>query len=395
MIPRKALGLIARLASQFPAVLILGARQCGKTTLAKQFLSGEYFDLEKPSDLQVFLGEPELALCRLPRPLILDEAQLLPELFPILRSLIDEQRDLCGRFFLLGSVNPALVKGISESLAGRVGIVELTPFLFPEVDDITKVDLVDFWLRGGYPDAFNPKDDLSWQLWYENYFRTFIERDLPRQGIGLSAIKMRQLMGMLAHHHGGQLNASQLGRSLGVSFHTVDGCLDALEGHFLIRRLLSYHANVGKRLVKAPKVFLRDAGALHYLLGIRNERELLESPQRGASWEGFVIEQLIALEGLSLPGSQYFFYRTHGGAEIDLIIARGQTRIGYEIKCSMSVAKKGWRHLRAGIDEGIIHEGFVVYLGERSFAAADDITVLPAADLLRSRARETITAADD
>jgi len=382
MIDRKAGKFTLRLAQQFPAVLILGPRQCGKTTLAKEFLAGEYFDLEKPSDRQVFAGDAELAFRHFTGPCILDEAQVLPELFPVLRALIDEQRERCGRFFLLGSVNPALVRAISESLAGRVGLVELTPFLFSEVADLAGRNVASLWLRGGFPDAFLAADESSWALWQDNYLRTLVERDLVRQGVRLSAFEMQRFMGLLTHHHGGLLNASELGRAMGLSYHTVGAFLDILEGHFLIRRLPPYFANLGKRLVKSPKVYLRDSGLLHHLLGIPDERRLLESPQRGSSWEGFVIEQLIALETLAHVGSRFYFYRTHAGAEVDLIIDRGQTRIGYEVKCSASVGKGDWSNLRGAIDAGIIQSGFVVYLGERSFPVEERISVVSAAEHL-------------
>lgn len=183
-------------------------------------------------------------------------------------------------------------------------------------------------------------------------------------------------MGMLAHQHGGLFNASDLGRSLGVSYHTIASYLDLIEGHFLIRRLSPYFANIKKRIVKSPKVYIRDSGVLHYLLGISSERSLLESPKRGSSWEGFMIEQIIAREMLQSTGSLFYFYRTHAGAEIDLIIDRGTERIGYEFKCSVSVSKRDWTNLQTGIDDGVIHKGFVVYMGERDFPVAEPIRVV-------------------
>jgi predicted AAA+ superfamily ATPase len=380
MIKRHAENMVKELSQQFPAVLILGPRQCGKTTLAKYFLEGEYFDLERPSDQQVFLDDIEFALTRLETPLIIDEAQTLPELFPVLRSMIDLDRQQSGRYYLLGSVNPVLIKHISESLAGRVGVIELTPFLFSEISDL-KIDLSDFWLKGGFPDALKEKE-AKWQRWQENYIRTFIERDIPRYGVKTSPIQIRRMMGMLAHQHGGLFNASELGRSLGVSYHTVRSHLDLLEGHFLIRRLPPYFPNIKKRIVKSPKVYIRDSGVLHYLLGVSNERSLLESPKRGNSWEGFMIEQIISREMLQKTGSLFYFYRTHAGAEIDLIIDRGSERIGYEFKCSVSIGKKDYANLQAGIDDGIIHKGFIVYMGERSFPVADQISVVHGVKLL-------------
>ena len=381
MIRRRAIGLVRDLATQFPAVLILGARQCGKTTLARTFLKGEYFDFEKPSDLQVFLGDPELALRRFQSPIIIDEAQTLPEIFPILRAVIDEKRALKGRFFLLGSVNPALIKQISESLAGRVGVVELTPFLFAEAKGMG-VDLATHWLRGGFPDACSEENAGKWQRWQENYVRMFTEHDLLRHGVKLSHIQTRRLMTMLAHQHGHLVNASQLGRSLGITYHTVNAYLDLLEGHYLCRRLTPYYANLGKRLVKSPKVYIRDSGVFHYLLGISDERQLLESPYRGNSWEGYMVEQLIAVEQLTRAGSQFFFYRTHAGSEIDLLIDRGHERIGFEFKCALSVERKDWANLKGAVSEGIIQRGYVGYLGERTYRAADDIEVVSAVKLI-------------
>ena len=384
MIKRQAEIMVRELSQQFPAVLIIGPRQCGKTTLAKHFLEGEYFDLERPSDQQVFVDDIEFALRRFETPLIIDEAQTLPELFPVLRSMIDLDRQQTGRYTLLGSVNPALIKHISESLAGRVGIVELTPFLFSEITDL-KIGLADFWLKGGFPDALKEKGGSRWQRWQENYLRTFIERDIPRFGVKLSPIQIRRLMGMLAHQHGGIFNASDLGRSLGVSYHTIRHYLDLMEGHFLVRRLPPFFANIKKRIVKSAKIYIRDAGVLHYLLGISSERSLLESPKRGSSWEGFMIEQIISQEMLENAGSLFYFYRTHAGAEIDLIIDRGVERIGYEFKCSVSMGKRDWASLQAGIDEGVIHKGFVVYMGEGNFPVAEEITVVQGEKLLLSK----------
>ena len=219
-------------------------------------------------------------------------------------------------------------------------------------------------------------DQAAWQRWHENYSATFIERDIARQGTKISPIHMRRLMGMIAHYHGGLLNVSEFGRSLGFSYHTVNTYLDILEAHFLIRRLPPYYSTIKKRIVKAPKIYIRDAGMLHNLLGVSQERGLLESAKRGSSWEGLAIEQLIALEQLHRVGSRFYFYRTYVGAEIDLIIDRGEEqRIGFEFKCALSVTKRDWANLKAGIEDGIIHQGFVVYLGDREFSAEENIDV--------------------
>jgi len=385
MISRLSESLVRELATQFPAVFILGPRQCGKTTLAHHFLKGEYFDLEKPSDLQVFLEDIEFAIRRFESPLIIDEAQILPDLFPVLRALIDEDRGQNGRFYLLGSVNPSLIRHISQSLAGRVGMVELTPFLFEELQN-NRIALPNYWLKGGYPDALKEKDESKWQRWQENFVRTFIERDIPRAGIKISPIQMRRLMGMISHYHGGLLNASELGRSLGISYHTVNDYLDIIEGHYLIRRLPPYYANIGKRLVKSPKIYIRDTGLLHYLLGVSTERNLLESPKRGSSWEGLMIEQIIGGEQLRKTGTQFYFFRTHAGAEIDLIVDRGNERIGYEFKCAASTGPKDWANLKKGIDDHIIHKGFLIYLGARSYPVSKEVEVVGAEHFLTSGA---------
>jgi predicted AAA+ superfamily ATPase len=382
MIPRSAEPALRRLAEQFPAVLVLGPRQCGKTTLVRHFMAGRYFDLEKPSDLQVFAGDIEYALRQLKGPLILDEAQTLPSLFPVLRALIDEARRANGRFFLLGSVSPELVRGISETLAGRVGILELTPFVLGEVAGRRGVRLETLWQRGGFPDAFLARNSESWLAWQEAYVRTFIERDVARHQLNLSAGDVRRLMTMLAHSHGGVLNYSSLGRSLSYSYHTVQNALDLLEGYFLVRRLAPYHANVGKRLVKSPKAYVRDSGVLHHLLGIRDLDGLVTSPARGNSFEGFMIEQIVALEKQHHTGSGFFFYRTHTGVEIDLLIDRGQARIGFELKAGVAIEPRDWAHLQAGMKDGVITRGVLVHTGTHDFMASENIRVAPAAKLL-------------
>lgn len=382
MIPRTAQSSLQNLAGQFPAVLVLGPRQCGKTTLIRHFVNARYFDLERPSDLQVFAGDIELALQGFKAPLILDEAQTLPELFPVLRGVIDDDRRKHGRFYLLGSVSPDLMRNISESLAGRVGVLELTPFLYGEVAGRRGVALDTLWLRGGYPDAFLARDATRWRAWQEAYLRTFIERDIARHQLNLSAIEVRRLLTMLAHTHAGLLNYSNLGRSLGYGYHTIQNVLDLFVGYFLVRRLEPYHANIGKRLVKAPKVYLRDSGMLHHLLGVATAEDLLTSPARGNSFEGFMIQQLAALEELRHPGSGLYFYRTHTGVEIDLLIDRGKERVGVEFKAGVATEARDWKHLQTGIDDGVIHRGYVVYNGTRAFPASDGISVVPARQVL-------------
>jgi uncharacterized protein len=382
MIRRSLEPRLKEVARQFPAILLLGPRQCGKTTLVRHFVAAKYFDLERPADSQVFESDVEYALRRLKGPLILDEAQALPALFPVLRSIIDDARRKSGQYYLLGSVSPALVKGISESLAGRIGILELTPFLYGELAGRRGVDIDALWLRGGYPDAFLAKSIAGWRDWQESYIRTFIERDIARHQLTLSAAAIRRLLTMLAHQHGGLLNHSDLGRSLGCNYHTVQSVIDLFVGYFIVRRLEPYHANIGKRLVKAPKVYLRDSGLLHHLLGIATPDALLASPARGNSFEGFMIQQIAAIEEIHHPGSRFYFFRTHAGAEIDLIIDRGGERIGVEFKAGGAIEARESMNLRRGIEDGVIHRGVIAYQGTRRFEAREGVAVIPAQALL-------------
>jgi predicted AAA+ superfamily ATPase len=325
---------VRTLARQFPAVLILGARQVGKTTLARTaFPQAPYLDLEQPGVRQVFAADPlfqlESRLGGNTGALVLDEVQCVPEAFAALRGLIDRDRRRCGRFILLGSAQPALIRQVSESLAGRVGLLELDPLTVAEVaHGAPKRTWTDLWLRGGFPDALRG----NFRDWWEAYLRTFLERDLPQLGVRADPLFLRRLLTMLAHAQGGMLNASALGASLGVSHHTVVRHLDILEQTFLLRRLPPYFRNVGKRLVKAPKVYLRDSGLLHHLLNLGSLDEVRNHPVHGASWETFVLEDVIRRERLRHPHAQFFFWRTADGAEIDLVVERGSARVAVEIK---------------------------------------------------------------
>jgi hypothetical protein len=389
MIERVAEKITRILRREYPAILLLGPRQCGKTTFARMSIKGRYFDLQKPSDAIRFADDPEGFLSGTGEALILDEAQEMPEIFPILRAVIDAARRKNGRFFLLGSVSPDLVKNMSESLAGRVGILELTPFLFSETlaagttsrssKAISAEEAFEkFWFRGGFPDAFLAPSNAAWQRWHENYLRTFIERDVLRQGLRISPLEMRRFMGMLAHMNGGILNASDLGRSLGCSYHTIQSLLDVLEGYFLIRRLPPFRGNPGKRLVKMPRVYIRDSGVLHYLAGLRNTNALQEFPRRGSSFEGLMVEQIIAKTSLGDSGARFSYYRTHAGAEIDLIVEAKGKRTGYEFKCGKTVKPDDIRHLKAGIQEGIIQKGILVNLGDEPLSLSQNIRITPA-----------------
>lgn len=325
-----AVGL-RRLARQFPAVLILGPRQVGKTTLARStFPEARYFDLEEPRNRETFSADPRDALDAYGgRMLLLDEAQSVPELFTALRGAIDEGRSRAGRYILLGSAQPALVRRISESLAGRVGILELDPLTAAETAaGAPRRDWKAVWLRGGFPPALR----RDFRGWWEAYLRLYLERDLPMLGVEVRPLLVRRLLTMLAHAQGGLVNASQLGASLGIAHTTVQRYLEILEQTFLIRRLPPFFENVGKRLTKAPKLYLRDTGLLHHLLNIESAADLDSHPARGPSWETYVLEELIRREKLARPFTQCYFWRTHAGAEIDLLLDRGGTRVAVEIK---------------------------------------------------------------
>lgn len=322
---------LRRLARQFPAVLILGPRQVGKTTLARStFPKARYFDLEEPRNREIFSADPRHALEAYGgRMLLLDEAQAVPALFAALRGAIDEGKARAGRYILLGSAQPALVRKISESLAGRVGILELDPLLAVEaLTGAPRRDWKAVWLRGGFPPALR----RDFRDWWEAYLRLYLERDLPMLGIEVRPLVMRRLLAMLAHAQGGLVNASQLGASLGVAHTTVQRYLEILEQTFLIRRLPPFFENVGKRLTKAPKLYIRDTGLLHHLLNIGSARDLDSHPARGPSWETFVLEELVRREKLVRPFTQFYFWRTHSGAEIDLLLERGGPRVAVEMK---------------------------------------------------------------
>lgn len=321
-----------KLLRDFPIVAITGARQVGKTTLAKQIATEAedktlYLDLESPRD-EGKLADPELFFERFEDHLIIiDEIQRRPDLFPILRSVVDRARKP-GRFLLLGSASPVLIRESSESLAGRITYEELPPFTWQEVSGT--FDLNRLWIRGGFPEAFLAKKRTYSQRWLQDYIRTLIERDLPMLGLNTDVRKLMNFLTMLAHQNGQLLNQENLARSVGVTSPTISKYLEYLEYAYIIRRLHPWHTNVKKRLVKSPKVFIRDTGVLHALLRIDSEDSLRAHPAAGGSWEGFVIQQIMA----TAPDEYSFhFYRTHQGAEADLIVVKdAQPAMCIEIK---------------------------------------------------------------
>jgi uncharacterized protein len=338
MINRALEAKMIRVLNSFPALAIIGARQVGKTTLAKQ-LTGKlkkpvhYIDLERPSTLATITREAEEYFASyINHCVIIDEVQRLPSLFPLLRSLIDDKRKP-ARFIITGSASPELLKGALESLAGRIMYFQLNPIGLHELPNT--VSLKQHWVRGGFPVPLIMKSNSLRIDWMDSFITTYIERDLPFLfDVKFSPITMRKLWQMLAHVHGNILNAENLGNSLDITGTTLKRYIDFLEGAFIVRKLLPFYVNLGKRLVKAPKIYINDSGILHFLLAIHSEKELVNHPSIGVSWEGYVISQIAYAKDTRLD---IYYYRTHAGAECDLVLARGhEVRAAIEIKYGKS-----------------------------------------------------------
>jgi uncharacterized protein len=339
MIPRQLTPTLLKRLRQSPAVALLGSRQVGKTTLARELDLGKpshYLDLERPSDLAK-LADPELYLSRFSDQLvILDEVQRVPDLFPVLRSLIDERRrngEKTGQFLLLGSASPDLLQQSSETLAGRLSYLELSPLKLLELPQPGK-DLPLHWERGGYPESYLAEDPETSRQWREDFITSYIERYLPQQGITATTIVLRRFCTMLAHQQGATINLSKLAGSLGIDGKTARRYLDLLESLYLVRSLPPWSRNAGKRLVKSPKVYWRDTGILHSLAGLPSLEHLLGHPLCGASWEGYCLEQILAGLPQNITASHY---RTHAGAEVDLVLEMpDNTILAVEIKRTLS-----------------------------------------------------------
>jgi len=312
----------------FPVTAILGPRQCGKSTLIKEFLKNHdstiYLDLQLESDRQKLSNPEQYFTYNLGKQICLDEIQNVPEIFSTLRSIIDQDRRP-GRFIILGSASRDLIKQSSESLAGRIGYLELSPFIYPEIKKYKSLN--DLWIQGGFPDSFLASLKLS-RNWRNNFIRTFLERDIPQIGFSIPADSIRRLWRMLAYNQGQILNLSNLGRSLGTSHTTVRNYIDLLNQTFMTRELLPLESNVGKRLIKSPKLYIRDPGILHSLLNINDYNELISHPVYGFSWEGFVIDNICTY----LNEFETFFYKTAQGAELDLVLIKGEKKLAFEFK---------------------------------------------------------------
>ena len=356
-----------------PVVSLLGPRQCGKTTLAKLFgdkHGATYFDLESIPD-QRRLQNPELMLGSLKGLVILDEIQIMPKLFSVLRVLVDKM-DNQTKFLILGSASPHIIKNVSETLAGRTEFIELSGF---NIEETGKKSQDKLWFRGGFPLSFLAGSNQDSLAWRENFIRTFLERDIPQLGISIPAQAMRRFWTMLAHYHGQTLNASELGRSMGLSDKTIKSYLDILTGTFMVRQLQPWFENISKRQVKAPKIYFRDSGILHSLLDIPDHHHLMGHPRLGASWEGYALEQILQIVGPTEP----YFWATHSGAAVDLFFSKGGKRYGVEFK--FNEAPKISKSMRIAVaDLGLSHL-YVIYPGKEPYPVAENISVVPLTDV--------------
>lgn len=363
--------------TNFPVVALIGGRQVGKTTLAKLLRDGEpetcvYLDLERPSDLSK-LRDPESYLeMHAGKLVILDEVQRIPELFAVLRALVDADRRN-GRFLVLGSASPDLIRQSSESLAGRILYVELSPLALGEIVRST-ANANTLWLRGGYPDSYLAGSDAQSLRWREAFIKTYLERDIPALGIRIPSTMLDRFWRMIAHSQGQLWNASKIAGSLGVTSPTTGHYLEVLEDTFVVRQLRPYFTNLKKRLVKSPKVYLRDSGLLHALLQLETLEDVLGHPVAGASWEGWIIEQVLAL---APDNWRPWFYRTSGGAEIDLLVERagGQPPLAFEIKRASdpSPSKGFWSALR----DLELTEGYVICPCNEAYPLGNGVSTLP------------------
>jgi predicted AAA+ superfamily ATPase len=361
-------------------VAILGPRQCGKTTLARQYFASQqgkpehYFDLEDPLDIQR-MTDPMLALDQQSGFIVIDEMQLRPDLFPILRVLVD-RATYPKQFLILGSASRDLVHKSSETLAGRIHYLELTPFNYEEIIDTDKhpADLHQkietLWLRGGFPLSYLAANALFSLQWRKDYIKTYLEQDIPKLGITIPAEKLRRFWIMLTHYHGQILNASKLANSMDLSHHTIQNYLDILTGTFMIRQLSAWHENIKKRQVKAKKIYFRDSGILHALSNIQEYSHLLTNPIIGASWEGFALEAII--NAFKADPQDCYFWSTHTGAELDLLITMHNQKIGFEFKFTKN-PKVTPSMLRA-LEDLTLEHLYVIYPGELEFSIHPKIT---------------------
>jgi uncharacterized protein len=372
MIRKEYLLKIEQQFSIHPVCALLGPRQVGKTTLAHHYVEKyfdiedvQFFDLENPIDL-LRLENPMLALTQIKAKLIIiDEIQRLPDLFPVLRVLVDKKGNT-KKFLILGSASRDLIKQSSETLAGRIGYIELPPFSLAETKDSARL-----WVRGGFPLSYLAANDSKSYLWRQSYMRTFLERDIPALGFSIPPEQIRRFWLMLSHYHGQVFNASEIGKSLGISNHTARRYLDILAGTFMVRILVPWFENIDKRQVKSPKIYFRDSGILHALVGIGNEKQLYEWPRLGTFWEGFALEEVIRT--LHVQPEECYFWATQAEAELDLLIIKNGKRIGFEFKYSDKPGTTKSMHV--ALKDLSLHGLIIIHPGSEIFPIADNIIV--------------------
>lgn len=372
LIPRPTdLRELERLMGSFPVTAILGPRQCGKTTLAGELSADHYFDLENPRDI-ARLANPQLALEDLGGRIVVDEFQRMPELFPLLRHLVDTRPS--QQYVILGSASRDLIRQSSESLAGRIGFFHLGGF---RIGDVGKENLRSLWLRGGLPRSYLAPSDTDSFVWRENYIATFLERDIPQLGVAIPAQTLRRFWIMLSHYHGQRLNYSELARSFGISDPSVRRYVDILAGTFMVRLLQPWHLNVSKRLVKSPKLYLRDSGLFHCLMSVETHEQLLSHNKLGASWEGFALE--CVCRALGRRDEEVFFYGTHAGAELDLFWQRGGRNWGVEAK--FADAPRLTKSMSIVVEDLNLEHLWVVYPGKESYPLSERISAIALQDV--------------
>jgi predicted AAA+ superfamily ATPase len=358
-------------------VALLGPRQCGKTTLAREIVAPDsvnYFDLEDPRSI-ARLSEPDLALRPLKKVVVIDEVQRRPDLFPLLRVLAD-RRPLPARFLILGSASPDLLQQSSESLAGRIETIPLEGF---RLSDLGAAAQSRHWLRGGFPLAYTARTDADSMTWRRQFLQTFLERDVPQLGVAIPALALRRFWSMVAHYHGQTWNAAELARALAVNESTVRRYLDLMSAVFMVRQLPPWFENLGKRQVKAPKVYVRDSGLLHALLGVGNQRDLEGHPKVGASWEGYAVEEVLK----HVRPDEAYYWKTHNGAELDLLLFKDGRRIGVE--CKRADAPVLTTSMRIALSDLKLDRLYVLYPGEKGYSLGKKAEVVPLAKFVGAK----------
>jgi uncharacterized protein len=377
MVDRRSDLLLVRTALRRSRVVaLLGPRQCGKTTLARQFVSPDslnYFDLEDPQSL-ARLSEPDLALRPLKKLIVIDEIQRRPDLFPLLRVLADRS-PLPARFLILGSASTDLLRQSSETLAGRLETVPLEGF---RLSDLGAAAQNRHWLRGGFPLAYTPRRESDSVAWRRQFLQTFLERDIPQLGIEIPAAALRRFWNMVAHYHGQIWNAAELARALAVNESTVRRYLDLMAGVFMVRQLPPWFENLGKRQVKSPKVYVRDSGLLHSLLGISNRHDLEYHPKVGASWEGYAVEEVLK----SFRPDEAYYWATYNGAELDLLLFKNDRRIGVE--CKRADAPSLTPSMRTALADLKLDRLYVLYPGDKAYTLGKKVEAVPLAKFVKA-----------